>query len=87
MAVRSKKGTLMIRMLGISTVVLLLAGCHPDEGERCNPMLFNDECNSGFSCTYPQNCGVAFCCPTTGTSSNPNCQACPGSDGGTSESD
>jgi hypothetical protein len=108
---------------------LLLTACTPNEGERCNPMLFNtsDQCAAGLSCMVPNNCGVAecvaqqqasmplaqavaactnmcvsmvplnapnppcgvaYCCPATGTSSDPNCQSCviPGasSDGGTS---
>jgi hypothetical protein len=77
----------MLRTLGMLSVALLLfvaAGCHPAEGERCNPLLFNDECTAGnasLQCTYPTGCGVAYCCPIHGTSSNPNCQACPG-DGG-----
>jgi hypothetical protein len=75
----------MIRILGLLIVVVSFAACHPGEGERCNPMLFSDECNSGFACTYPANCPVAFCCPTSGTSSNANCQACPGADGGTTD--
>jgi hypothetical protein len=77
----------MIRILGMFAVVLALAGCHPGEGERCNPMLFTDECEEGFACTYPQGCAVAFCCPTSGTSSNANCQTCPTDDGGTSDTD
>ena len=72
----------MIRILGISTVLFLLAGCNPSEGERCNPLLFSNDCNSGFACTYQSNCGVAYCCPTNRASSNPNCQACPAADAG-----
>ncbi len=72
----------MTRILALLALAFVLAGCHPGEGERCNPMLFTDECNSGFACTYPTGCGVAFCCPTSGQSSNPNCQACSTGDGG-----
>ena len=75
----------MMRIVGLVAAIFALTGCHPNEGERCNPMLFSDECRSGFVCTYPQGCPVASCCPTTGTSSNPNCQACPALDGGASD--
>jgi hypothetical protein len=72
----------MIRIFGLFAVVCCFAACHPSEGSRCNPLLFNDECNSGFTCTYPKNCGVAYCCPTSGPSDNANCQACPAADAG-----
>jgi hypothetical protein len=49
------------------------AACHPSMGERCNPLLFEDECGSGLACTYPPNCGVAFCCPPPATTSVPMC--------------
>lgn len=77
----------MLRMLGTMGVTLVLlvgTGCEPGLGERCNPQLFSDECaagNASLSCVYPANCGVAFCCPTSGSTTDPNCQACPG-DGG-----
>ena len=62
----------MIRMLGISTVLFLLAGCNPGEGQRCNPLLVGtNDCNNGFLCTYKPNCGVAYCCPTMRVSTNP----------------
>lgn len=75
----------MLRSLRLCVVLFAVAGCHPNEGERCNPMLFSDECKSGFACTVPQRCAVAYCCPTIGTSSSANCQACPDSDGGASD--
>jgi len=66
--------------------MLLAAGCHPDEGVRCNPSLFTDECESGTACTVPPNCVVAYCCPSSsGASTNPNCQACLASDAGASD--
>ena len=77
----------MIRILGLFAASILLGACHPGEGERCNPLLFNDECNPGFQCTYPANCGVAYCCPTSGPSSNANCQPCAALDGGTGAGD
>ena len=72
----------MTRILGISAVLFLLAGCTPTEGQRCNPEQFTSDCNSGFACVYPTNCAVAYCCPTTRASTNPNCQACPAADAG-----
>ncbi len=79
----------MKRVFKVFGLVALLSGaaaCHPDEGERCNPLLFTDECNPGEMCTYPTNCGVAYCCPppariTSKTSGN--CRPCPGHGGST----
>jgi hypothetical protein len=66
--------------------LLLASGCAPGEGDRCNPLLFSDECGGGLQCTVPQNCAVAYCCPTN---SEPvtvaNCQACPVPDAGGSD--
>ncbi len=81
----------MLRILGCFGIVgLLLFGidCRPAQGERCNPLLFNtdDQCSEGLSCIYPNHCGVAYCCPPPdmGTpATDPNCQACPAPDGGT----
>ncbi len=72
------------RALGaLLTALLVVAGCKPVEGERCNPLLFSDECPQGLSCTYPANCGVAYCCPQQAASGiSGNCQACPSVDGG-----
>ena len=81
-APRARKETTMTRIFAVSAIVLLLGACQPKEGERCNPLLFTDECETGSACTYPPNCGVAYCCPKTGTSSHPNCQPCPAADGG-----
>jgi hypothetical protein len=50
-------------------------GCNESqEGDRCNPDLSHDECNSGLSCQQPVDCPENYCCPVSGTSSNPNCQ-------------
>ncbi len=75
----------MMRFFGLSAVVLMLGACHPDEGERCNPMLFTDECARGLACTVPAGCAVAFCCPTSRASTNFNCQPCPSMDAGASD--
>jgi hypothetical protein len=66
--------------LAMALSIFAGAGCGaPELGERCNPLLFTvgDQCAHGLSCVYPANCGVAYCCPTSGTSTDPNCQACP----------
>jgi hypothetical protein len=65
-------------------------GCNEGaEGDRCNPNLISsspaatyneDECGSGLTCTQPMFCPENYCCPTSGVSSNPNCQ--PGCNGG-----
>jgi hypothetical protein len=81
----------MRTILGIA-FALTLAGCKPDEGERCNPLLFNDECHSaknGLSCVYPPGCGVAYCCAVAAggaiTSADPHCQACATDDAGSTD--
>ncbi len=74
------------KVLAITAVLSVWVGCTPVEGERCNPQRFTDECANGTQCTYPKNCGVAYCCPAQVTrQSSPNCQACPPPDGGTTD--
>jgi hypothetical protein len=58
------------------------AACKPSEGDRCNPLLFSDECGSGLACTYPAGCGVAYCCPPSTTNAPATCQPCATDDGG-----
>jgi hypothetical protein len=74
--------------LALGALLLAGASCTPAEGERCNPLRFNDECGSGLQCTYPKGCGVAYCCPpadkiTPQTVST--CQACPLPDAGAAD--
>ena len=71
----------------LAAVALILAtGCDTSqEGDRCNPSLSHNECNAGLTCGIPTNCNTAtephspyandeaYCCPTDGTSTNPNC--------------
>jgi hypothetical protein len=78
----------IVSFVAVMAIGFLMIGCHPSEGERCNPLLFNDECTAGnpqLSCVYPPNCPVAYCCPmmTKGDPSmsiSPNCLACPSPD-------
>jgi hypothetical protein len=72
------KSIFIVALLGL---VAAIAGCDVgNEGERCNPLLTHDECSAGLACTQPVDCPEAYCCPTSGTSSNPYCQ--PGCNGG-----
>ena len=74
-------GTALVALLGVGALVL--AACSQgSEGDRCNPNLNagNPECNGGLTCMQPPLCPEAYCCPTSGKSSNPNCQ--PGCNGG-----
>jgi hypothetical protein len=65
----------------LSMAAALAAGCNQgDEGDRCNPSLSHDECGAGLSCQQPVDCAENYCCPTSGSSSNPYCQ--PGCNGG-----
>jgi len=68
----------------ILTAALLTAttnGCNQGaEGDRCNPSLVtanydDDECGAGLSCQQPSFCPENYCCPLTGASANPFCQA------------
>ena len=77
--------------LGVVVVVGLLAfgGCETGGkvGDRCNPLVQQDECNSGLHCQLV-TCSVAYCCPTSGSSSEPNCanaEGCPDPDAGEAE--
>jgi hypothetical protein len=67
----------------VSAIALLANGCDTSggEGDTCNPLVVQDECNSGLHCTQT-TCTYAYCCPTSGTSSNPNCNfgGCPDQD-------
>ena len=54
----------MKRLLGF-TIFLTLTGCGTQgEGERCNPLRFISDCDTGLTCVYPTapSCGVAYCC-------------------------
>jgi len=73
-AIRSRVGIVLLAIAGV--VALGGTGCTiGQEGERCNPSLGHDECGSGLACTIPTDCPEAYCCPTSGQSSNPFCQA------------
>jgi hypothetical protein len=70
----------------LSTVVSAIAlanGCSVsgNEGDTCNPLVLQDECNAGLHCTQT-TCTYAYCCPVSGTSSNENCNfgGCPDQD-------
>jgi hypothetical protein len=67
-------------------LLLALAGCRREKGERCNPLEFNvdDQCTNGLACLYPANCGVAFCCPPSDmlTTTVPMCTFAPACSGG-----
>ena len=77
--------TTFMKLMGIALLAAVTSCSGPKQGERCNPLLFSDECGAGSMCTYPANCGVAYCCPVTGGTTNPNCQACPAPDAGTDD--
>ncbi|HXX67432.1 MAG TPA: hypothetical protein VEK07_09640 [Polyangiaceae bacterium] len=78
--------------LGLGLVLALAAGCDEQgaEGDRCNPYLSHNDCNSGLICSgYPPStvvipfCQENYCCPVDSngnvTGTNPNCQ--PGCNG------
>jgi hypothetical protein len=75
-------------VLGLALIVssLLVGGCDEgNEGDRCNPDLSHDECNSGLVCSGPGTsqalaCVENYCCPVPASdSTNPYCngQGCP----------
>ena len=66
--------------------LFVLGGCDQgNEGDRCNPDLSHNECNSGLVCSGPGTsqplaCVENYCCPDpASSSSNPYCngQGCP----------
>jgi hypothetical protein len=67
----------------LSTLAFVGNGCdvNGSEGDTCNPLVQQNECNSGLQCTQT-TCTYAYCCPISGTSSNPNCNfgGCPDQD-------
>jgi len=71
----------MTRLCSIA-LLLTIAGCDSpaDNDQRCNPLQFSNQCNSGYSCVYPTapNCGVAYCCKVDDSGNiidkNANCQ-------------
>lgn len=74
----SRIGTSLVVLV---SAALLVTGCNQGaEGDRCNPDLSHDECNSGLRCTQPVNCPENYCCPISGQSDDPYCQ--PGCNGG-----
>ena len=69
----------MKRLLVIG-VLLGLAACTQEAGERCNPMRATSDCNPGLTCVFPSGptCGVSFCCVVDDggniTDNHPSCQ-------------
>ena len=76
-----------MRRLGMCLVLVFLAACDAEHGERCNPLQFSENgsgnCVTGFQCVYPTapSCGVAYCCTVDSqgniTDDSPNCQPDP----------
>lgn len=85
-------GNRAARILAVAFVLALAPGCDEQgaEGDRCNPYLSHNDCNSGLVCSghAPASaiipfCQENYCCPVDSngnpTGSNPNCQ--PGCNG------
>jgi hypothetical protein len=73
--------TLAAYLSGLTaTIAAILLACNQGSvGDRCNPDLSHDECNSGLTCTQPPLCPETYCCPVDSngnleSSSDPNCQ-------------
>jgi hypothetical protein len=75
----------LVSALGFAAI-LALTGCDQGkEGDRCNPDLSHNECNSGLTCQQPSTCAENYCCPTPASgSSNAYCNGagCPEVDAG-----
>src|SRR5580692_4946032 len=70
----------LIASVSIAVLFLVIACDEGGEGDRCNPDLSHNDCNSGLICTIPSTCVEAYCCPADpSTSSNPYCNGmgCP----------
>ena len=64
----------------VAAALALLACKGGEEGDRCNPKLSHDECNTGLSCQQPGTCVESYCCPANlSSSTNPFCHGdlCP----------
>lgn len=77
--------------IAVTVGALTFGGCETGgkEGDRCNPLVLQDECNSGLHCTLV-TCSVAYCCPTNGSSTDPSCanaEGCPDPDAGDAEAE
>jgi hypothetical protein len=74
----------------VAAIVALGSGCETGgkEGNRCNPLVLQDECHAGLHCR-PASCSAAYCCPTDRSSTDPNCNAegCPDADAGADAGD
>ena len=84
-----KKRTALFTCMGRLAFLLALTGpttaCDGGrEGDRCVPQsvgFSHDDCNSGLTCTTivdpasGATCGESYCCPSSGPSSNPYCNA------------
>jgi hypothetical protein len=76
-----------VRLGVLSAVVAILiaiaAACEigGDEGDKCNPLVLQDECKSGLHCKAA-TCSESYCCPTDRASTDPHCSAegCPNTD-------
>ncbi len=69
-----------------ATAIAAFSACDlgGEEGDRCNSLIVKDECNDGLHCTAV-TCSESYCCPTSGASTEPVCQApvgCPDVDAG-----
>jgi hypothetical protein len=66
-----------MRQFALALLLMGLAACRRDPGERCNPAQFSDNgiqgnCGTGYACIYPtaSNCGVAYCCKVDANGNN-----------------
>jgi hypothetical protein len=82
-----------MKRLSCLVFALALFACHDRSGDRCNPLQFSSDCDTGLTCLYPVTptcnptqpgtncCGVSFCCTVNAagviTDKNPNCQPDP----------
>jgi hypothetical protein len=78
-----------------SGLLLALAACRADHGDRCNPNRATSDCTPGLTCVFPATpgcspsepgsscCGVSFCCNVDDAGNvaddHPNCQPDPDS--------
>jgi hypothetical protein len=74
-----------VAVAALSISLFIGLGCETggNEGDVCNPLVQQDECDNGLSCQQI-TCAKAYCCPTGGSSNDPNCNGdhCPSDDAG-----
>jgi len=64
------RASVLLSALGMAAMIAATGCDQGKEGDRCNPDLSHDECNSGLTCQQPSTCAENYCCPTPASGSD-----------------